>query len=81
MSGQSGPFWAVLKLLQNPSMKFEWTNKYTIQCMGQNIRLKVKGKPHDLTFSAHTIKCVCQSIRSMFRVLGIYNFELNMESI
>ena len=23
----------------------------------------------------------CQSIRSMFRVLGIYNFELNMESI
>ena len=29
---------------------------------------------HDLTFSAHTINCVCHSIRSMFRVLGIYNF-------
>ena len=25
---------------------------------------------------AHTIKCVCHSIRSMFRVLGIYNFAL-----
>ena len=25
-------------------------------------------------FSAHTINCVCHSIRSMFRVLGIYNF-------
>ena len=43
---------------------------------------KVKGKTHnlnhdvnhDLTFSAHTINCVCHSIRSMFRVLGIYNF-------
>jgi hypothetical protein len=38
----------------------------------------VKGKAHDLnhdlTFSAHTINCVCHSIRSMFRVLGIYNF-------
>ena len=30
---------------------------------------------HDLTFSAHTINFVCHSIRSMFRVLGIYNFE------
>ena len=29
---------------------------------------------HDLTFSAHTINCVCHSIRSMFRVLGMYNF-------
>ena len=29
---------------------------------------------HDLTFSAHTFKCVCHIIRSMFRVLGIYNF-------
>ena len=39
----------------------------------------MKGKTHDLnhdlTFSAHTINCVCHSIRSMFRVLGIYNFE------
>ena len=38
----------------------------------------MKGKTHDLnhdlTFSAHTINCVCHSIRSMFRVLGIYNF-------
>ena len=30
---------------------------------------------HDFIFSAHTINCVCHSIRSMFRVLGIYNFE------
>ena len=30
---------------------------------------------HDLTFSAYTINCVCHSIRSMFRVLGMYNFE------
>ena len=29
---------------------------------------------HDLSFSAHTINCVCHSIRSMFRVLGMYNF-------
>ena len=38
----------------------------------------MKGKTHDLnhdlTFSAHTINCVCHSIRLMFRVLGIYNF-------
>ena len=38
----------------------------------------MKGKTHDLkhalTFSTHTINCVCRSIRSMFRVLGIYNF-------
>ena len=25
-------------------------------------------------FNAHTIDCVCHTIRSMFRVLGIYNF-------
>ena len=38
----------------------------------------MKGKTHDLNhnlkFSAHIINCVCHSIRSMFRVLGIYNF-------
>ena len=38
----------------------------------------MKGKTHDLnhdlTFFAHTINCVCHSITSMFRVLGIYNF-------
>ena len=32
---------------------------------------------HDLTFSAHTFNCVCHSIRSMFRVLGIDNFGDN----
>ena len=50
-----------------------------MQCIGQGISLKVKGKTHDLnhdlTFSAHTINCVCHSIRSMFRVLGIYICE------
>ena len=39
----------------------------------------MKGKTHhlnhDLTFSAHTINCVCHSIRSMFKVLGIHNFD------
>ena len=35
---------------------------------------KTRDLNHDLTFSAHTINCVCHSIRSMFRVLGIYNF-------
>ena len=38
----------------------------------------MKGKnhdlTHDLTFSAHTINCVCHSVKSMFRVFGIYNF-------
>ena len=38
----------------------------------------MKGKTHDLnhdlTFSALTINCVCHSIRSMFRVLGIYKW-------
>ena len=38
----------------------------------------MKGKSHDLnhdlTFYAHTFNCVCYSIRSMFRVLGVYNF-------
>ena len=44
--------------------------------MGQDISLKVKGKTHDsnhdLKFSANTINFVCHSIRSMFRLLGIY---------
>ena len=26
-------------------------------------------------FTAHTFNCVCHSIRTMFRVLGIYNFD------
>ena len=43
----------------------------------------MKGKTHDLnhdlTFSAHTINYVCHSIRSMFIVLGIYNFGARAE--
>jgi hypothetical protein len=35
---------------------------------------------HDLIFSAHTINCVCHSIRSMFRVVGIYNFAAGLNS-
>ena len=39
----------------------------------------MKGKTHDLnhdlTFYAHTFNGVCHSIGSMFRVLGIYNFD------
>ena len=34
---------------------------------------------HDLTFYAHTINCVCHSIRSMFRVLWVYNFGKSVE--
>ena len=45
----------------------------------------MKGKSHDLnhdlTFSAHTINCVCHSIRSMFRVLGIYNFAVFLNAV
>ena len=29
------------------------------------------------TFNAFTIHCVCQKIRSMFRVLRIYNFDFS----
>ena len=43
----------------------------------------MKGKNHDLnhdlTFSVHKINCVCHSIRSMFRVLSIYNFGYTVE--
>ena len=28
-------------------------------------------------FTAHTFKCVCHCRRAMFRVLGMYNFDLN----
>ena len=45
----------------------------------------MKGKTHDLnhdlTFSAHTINCMCHSIRSMFRVLGVYNFAFDQEFV
>ena len=27
-------------------------------------------------FTAHTFKCVCHCIRTMFRVLGMYNFAM-----
>ena len=27
-------------------------------------------------FTAHTFNCVCHCIRAMFRVLGMYNFDL-----
>ena len=35
---------------------------------------------HDLTFYC-IINCVCHSIRSMFRVLGIYNFARQATNI
>ena len=53
------------------SLKF----KCEIQCIGQDISLKNERKTralsHDLSISAITIK----SIRSMFKVLDMYNFE------
>ena len=30
-------------------------------------------------FTAHTFKCVCHCIRTMFRVLGVYNFGMYLE--
>ena len=51
--------------------------------MGQDISLKSERKTHDLNhdlkFSAYTISCVCHSIRSMFRVLGTYNFGYDLK--
>ena len=49
-------------------MKFKWANTYTIQFMGQDVSLKTHDLDPDITYSAHTINCVCHSIRSMFRV-------------
>ena len=50
---------------------------------GAGYKLKNEGKTHDinnaLTFSAHTINCVCHSISSMFRILGVYNFGLELK--
>ena len=37
--------------------------------------------PHDLTFSALTINCVCHSIRSMFGELGILYITLTCDSL
>ena len=31
-------------------------------------------------FTAHTFKCVCHCRRAMFRVLGMYNFALGIDS-
>jgi hypothetical protein len=51
--------------------------------MWQGISLKSKkithDLNHDLTFIAHTINCVCHSIRSM--LLGIHNFGNNKKWI
>ena len=52
---------------------------------GRILAWKVKGKTydsnHDLRFFAHTINCVCHSIRSTFRVLGIYNFAFGLNTL
>ena len=48
--------------------------------MGQYISLKSERKNPWFNISAHTINCVCHSIRSMFRVLGIYNFGFQCNS-
>ena len=49
--------------------------------MGQVLSLKSERKTHDLnhdlTFYAHTIDC----IQSMFRVLGMYNFDTRKKII
>ena len=69
--------WAEPAVLGSTTTALKFT--YEIQCMGQDISLKNERKTcalsHDLSFSANTINCVCQSIRSMFKVLDMYNFE------
>ena len=46
--------------------------------MGQGISLKSKWKSWIkswvIYFTAHTINCVCHCIKSMFRILSVYNF-------
>ena len=46
--------------------------------MWQGMSLKSESKTHDLNhdlyFTAHTFNCVCHRIKSIFRVLGVYNF-------
>ena len=32
-------------------------------------------------FTAHTFNCVCHSIRSMFRLLGVYNFDQSLKKL
>ena len=60
---------AALKLPKKSNMKYRYAKIHA---------MPMKGKTHDLNhyliFSAHTIYCVCYSISSMFRALGIYNF-------
>ena len=41
----------------------------------------MKGKTHDLIFSAHTINCVCHSIMLIFGVLGTYNFVSGLDCV
>ena len=55
------------------ALKFQ----YEIQCLGQGISLKSERNNPWSNILLHTqsINCVCHSIRSMFRVLGIYNFD------
>ena len=70
---------AVLGIAKNGFKIQIWnSNRLThIQCIGQGISLKNETKKkHDLNVIAHKINCVCHSIRSMFRVLGMYNFGL-----
>ena len=42
---------------------------------------KIHDLYHDLKFSEHTINCGCHSIRSMIRVLGIYNFGAGAKAL
>jgi hypothetical protein len=64
-------------------MKFNRLTNIQFNLWGSVIAWKVKWKTHDLnhdlTFSVCTINCVCHSIRSMFRVFGIYNFVVGSE--
>ena len=62
-------------------MKSKQANAHTIQCKAWEVKVKTHDLNHDLTCFAHTIKCVCHSMRSMFRVLGIYNFAIALNCL
>ena len=62
--------------LKHTTPKYSQNKILAINNLEKSLRTSVFGDlNHDLTFSAHIINSVCHSIRSMFRVLGIYNFD------
>ena len=76
VSGQSRPFWAALNHSKIQTWNLNRLTHIKLNVWGRIWSLKVKWKNRwfFMIFSAHTVNYVCHSIRSMFRVLDIYNF-------